>query len=198
MLDEKKRFRSEFKAIRRVYAEAERRGLSLMIARNATALPEYGSAWRVMLFDGLADEADTTFLLDEIIESGREAYLPRMIGPNEMEAALYDGETGSRESEYGFREPIGKRVARLSEIDLIFAPGLAFDMKGNRMGRGLGCYDKFLAGFSGSIGALAYESQIVSAIPADDRDVPMDFIVTESRVIRRAAHCRRWGDEGDG
>ena len=71
------------------------------------------------------------------------------------------------------------------KIDLILVPGLAFDAHGNRLGQGAGVYDRYLPHLrSGcmTIG-IAFDEQIVDAVPHDVHDTRVDYIVTPSRVI---------------
>lgn len=65
----------------------------------------------------------------------------------------------------------------------VLVPGIAFDERGYRIGYGAGYYDRFLARHDGPKIALAYECQLTREIPNEPHDVPMDMIVTESRVI---------------
>ena len=62
-------------------------------------------------------------------------------------------------------------------------PGLAFDVKGNRLGRGRGFFDALLRQAKGAKIALAHDFQLLDEVPADAHDVRVDFIVTESRVV---------------
>jgi 5-formyltetrahydrofolate cyclo-ligase len=66
---------------------------------------------------------------------------------------------------------------------LILVPGVAFDLQGNRLGRGKGFYDRLLAEIRGVKCGVAFEEQIVDEIPVGSHDAAMDFIVTPSRVI---------------
>ncbi|MHC4991150.1 MAG: 5-formyltetrahydrofolate cyclo-ligase, partial [Planctomycetota bacterium] len=56
---------------------------------------------------------------------------------------------------------------------------------GNRLGRGGGYYDRYLRRLrSGTtVVALAFDWQIVDTVPADDRDMAVNLIVTDRRVI---------------
>ena len=68
-----------------------------------------------------------------------------------------------------------RRLVPTEEIDLVIVPGLAFDLKGNRLGRGAGYYDRFLkilAPEVPSIG-LAFGFQIVEDIPVHLHDMPV-------------------------
>ena len=70
----------------------------------------------------------------------------------------------------------------LESIDLIIIPGIAFDCQGNRIGHGMGYYDKLLKK-NMNAHRLAFELQIVENIPTDRQDVKVEKIVTEERII---------------
>ena len=73
----------------------------------------------------------------------------------------------------------------IDKIDLLIIPGIAFDLKGYRIGYGKGYYDRFLSlGKSKCIMGLSYESQIINEIPNNEHDIPVDIIITEKRIIR--------------
>ncbi len=91
---------------------------------------------------------------------------------------------------YGIREPISQLIAE-KELELNTAwlvPGLAFTANGLRLGRGAGYYDRLFQHFpQGRRIGIAWEMQLLQKIPAEPWDTPMDYIVTESRII----DCRR-------
>ena len=65
------------------------------------------------------------------------------------------------------------------EIDAIVVPGVAFTVKGVRMGRGKGFYDRYLAqsGFAALKIGVCYREQLVPDIPAEPHDVAMDAVI---------------------
>lgn len=71
------------------------------------------------------------------------------------------------------------------ETDFILIPGLAFDFAGHRLGHGHGCYDKLLATFPAEIPrvALAFDWQVLPAIPSAPHDVPVHGIITPTRGL---------------
>ena len=75
------------------------------------------------------------------------------------------------------------RIVNPKDLDLVIVPGIAFDVYGNRIGYGHGYFDNFLKHISAAKIALAYEMQIVDEIPADEKDIRVDFIITEKRII---------------
>ena len=69
---------------------------------------------------------------------------------------------------------------------MVIVPGLGFDKDGNRLGRGRGFYDRFLAHpeFKGVACGLAFEEQFVSEIPVGPLDRHVDMLVTDKKVRR--------------
>ncbi len=72
---------------------------------------------------------------------------------------------------------------------LVATPGLAFDRAGNRLGRGKGYYDRFLAGARGALGrditaiGLGFSEQLVEEVPHTERDQRLDGVVTERESV---------------
>ena len=74
----------------------------------------------------------------------------------------------------------------IAMIDLVIVPGLGFDEFGNRLGRGRGFYDRFLAHpeFHGVACGLAFAAQLFGAIPVGPLDRQVDMLVTDAKVRR--------------
>jgi 5-formyltetrahydrofolate cyclo-ligase len=80
---------------------------------------------------------------------------------------------------YGVPEPVEHQYLRLRDVDLVVVPGLAFDKQGGRLGRGKGCYDRFLKRLpadTATIG-LAFDFQILPSVPAAAHDVNVDKVL---------------------
>ena len=76
----------------------------------------------------------------------------------------------------------------LNQLDLVFVPGVAFDFNGRRLGRGKGFYDRLLAEVRGYKCGVAFEVQVIAAVPEEPHDVRVDSILTPARwqLCRRA------------
>jgi 5-formyltetrahydrofolate cyclo-ligase len=68
---------------------------------------------------------------------------------------------------------------------MVFIPGLAFDLEGNRLGRGRGFFDRFLKRLGERVPyvALAYDFQIMEGLPVEKWDERVHHIITEKRII---------------
>lgn len=97
-----------------------------------------------------------------------------------MELREYRGEESMHRGAFGIMEPMGKRFTALSEISLAVIPGVAFDAKGNRLGRGRGYYDRLLPALKKSgvtTSGICFDFQILSSLPCEDHDIPVDFLI---------------------
>jgi 5-formyltetrahydrofolate cyclo-ligase len=111
--------------------------------------------------------------------AGMSLAAPRTGPESTMEFALLQGPTES--TALGFLQPIGE-IVEPGELDLIIAPALCLDEKGNRLGRGGGFFDRYLAEFSGSVAAVVYDHELLEAIPHEAHDKAVHYAVTQSRI----------------
>jgi 5-formyltetrahydrofolate cyclo-ligase len=89
--------------------------------------------------------------------------------------------------EFGIREPAAKCAEiPFGKFDLVLVPGVAFDLRGCRLGRGRGFYDRLLVEVRGVKCGVAFDDQIVNEIPAGTLDVQVDFILTATRCVKVA------------
>jgi 5-formyltetrahydrofolate cyclo-ligase len=81
---------------------------------------------------------------------------------------------------HGTCEPAVTQIMQVRDIDVVLVPGIAFDREGNRLGRGKGCYDRFLCTLqphTRTVG-LAFDFQIVSSLPVSACDVRVDRVLS--------------------
>ena len=73
-----------------------------------------------------------------------------------------------------------------NNFDLIIMPGVAFDIKGNRIGYGGGYYDKYFSHINGESNkiVLAYDFQIVNSIENKAHDIKVNCIITNNEFIK--------------
>ena len=95
-----------------------------------------------------------------------------------MELRIYTGNQDLRIGSYGILEPCGKLFEEYENIDVAVIPGMGFDLDGNRLGRGKGYYDRFLAKAKNvyKVG-ICFPFQFFKEIPATVFDVRMDKVL---------------------
>ena len=169
--------------------ERERLEKSRLAVSKLLNSREFLSAQTVVAYDSFGTEAGVHELLESCIRSGRELGLPR-IHKRDHGMTIYavkDLRVDLENNRLGFREPVADLPEiPVDKIGLIVVPGIAFDLAGNRLGRGSGYYDRFLAsaGLKAVICAVAFECQVLSALPAEKHDKRIHILFTENRVIR--------------
>jgi len=133
----------------------------------------------IAMYKSLPEEMNTEEIINDLIKKNKTILLPVM-DKNEIKFVEYTKEC--KKNCYNIEEPIGKIYE--GKIDAIIVPGLAFDLNKNRLGRGKGCYDKYLKNYNGIKIGLCKETQIIEKVPVEEHDIKMDIIVTEKRVIK--------------
>lgn len=186
----KRRLRREVLSLRDAMPEPERVRRSRAIAERLLGLPEIADARTVLTFSSFGSEVDTGPIVDGLIAVGVDVALPRIEGDRLVPVGYRPGD-GLTVARFGAREPSAGTVVPGDRIDVVVAPGVAFDRAGGRVGYGGGYYDRFLRGLSGRpfVVAVAFSLQVVEEVPTGHIDLPVDAIVTEHGVIR----CRDAG-----
>jgi 5-formyltetrahydrofolate cyclo-ligase len=156
-----------------------------------TSTQEFKRAQIIMVFLSLPNELDTTSLVLHAWQGMKRVLAPkvsweqRRMLPIEIQSLSDD----VSESPLGIREPAQGVPFPVANIDLVVVPGLGFDLNGNRIGRGRGFYDRFLAhrDWHGVACGLAFEDQVNEQVPTEALDMRVDMLVTDKAI-------RRFGD----
>ncbi len=139
----------------------------------------------IMLYMPLGNEVDTAEIIKDAFRDGKHLVFPvtdKSTGEITPHYAAED--TLFKRGAFSVFEPCATQVAELKQIDAVIVPGIAFDRLGNRVGFGKGCYDRLLQRTSAVKIGLCYEFQVCDEIAADPYDVKMDFLITESGMIK--------------
>lgn len=147
----------------------------------------YKKSKNIFIYVGFGSEIDTSIYIKKFLEDGKKIYVPRIGKVSRiMDAVEIDGLEDLKANKYGILEPSDENQGVNKDIlDLIILPGVAFDENGGRLGYGGGYYDTFLQdGLNGVTKVvLAYDFQIVKALPLEEHDIKADYIITEKRNI---------------
>lgn len=181
---------------------------NLQVAKNPAQAPP-STVWAG--FQAMSTEPDLRSAMQEASDKlSIEWAFPRVEG---QDLKFYvpqkaHGVAAFAANKWGILEPIPSHSRPVGEADLVglLVPGLGFDLRCNRIGRGAGYYDRALARWPSAVAnsnenkrhnmnspegvvkiGVAFDWQISEEeIPVESFDVPMDWVVTESRTIRRS------------
>ena len=172
---------------------------SLYAQENLLNLEKLKASNNILLFVSYGNEIKTETLLEELLKSGKKVFLPRTEKDDMDFFQISNTESVENQTEIGdFGIVVPKKNLKMlspKEIGkdfLILIPGLAFDKKGNRLGKGKGFYDKYLENvlqckskdnYPWLVG-FCYDFQIVDEVPTEKSDIPVDYVVSETRIIK--------------
>ncbi|MCM1451826.1 MAG: 5-formyltetrahydrofolate cyclo-ligase [Clostridium sp.] len=138
-------------------------------------------AEKILMYHSLPDEISTLDFLDRWGRT-KKFFLPRVNGVN-LDILPFD-RSALRLGAFQIEEPAGDDTVDIDEIEMIIVPGIAYDKRGNRVGRGKGYYDRLLAEAKALKVGLAYDFQLVDEIEAEPHDVKVDIIITDKGIYR--------------
>lgn len=181
--EQKKQLRNEIKQLRSLLSESDRQNMSQQIATFLEEIPEFNQAKTVFCYISYLDEVETHSLISAFLQQKYDLAVPKIINKTEMQAISLSDFSELGPDRRGILTPKSNRAATHS-FDIAITPGLAFTEKGERLGYGRGYYDRWFSQntVKTKIG-LAFEVQIVDALPLEETDLPLDMIVTEKRII---------------
>ncbi|NBI06254.1 5-formyltetrahydrofolate cyclo-ligase [Senegalia massiliensis] len=186
--DEKKELRKIVLKERKKLNKDAVNSLSDKIISYLIKMKEFKQSETIMVYLSFKQEVDTFNLIDKMRGLGKKVVITYTDKKENVliPCRLIDLEDSLEKNPFGYLEPKEDSIEKVnpSEIDLIITPGLAFDKKGNRVGYGGGYYDKLLKSAPQATKiAVSYDFQIFSEVPSEKFDIPVDYIVTPTRII---------------
>ena len=167
-------------------------------AQQLPQIPGWNKFRSALAFLSMKDEIDTRPIMETILNAGKPLFAPKVekenlvfyqINKNDMKSCTVAA--GKSFPDSICREPAADPACILTVDNfpvLVITPGMAFDRRYYRMGRGRGYYDRFFAALDESgrnytaLG-LCMNCQLVDKIPVDTWDKKMDMLLTESGLI---------------
>jgi 5-formyltetrahydrofolate cyclo-ligase len=169
---------------------------SARIAERLVRTPFWRDAGAVLVFLSMPGEVDTEPIIRAARAAGKLVAAPRVDGVSMRFHLLPADDGGLETGGLGIRQPpadspvfdpaAGSPAPRRT---LVVTPGLAFDRRKNRLGRGKGYYDRFLRSMRraapGRLSAVAvcFGPQLVEEVPSGAADQPVDCVVTEVETV---------------
>lgn len=145
------------------------------------ALDIFQTAKNIFIYSGMSDEVQTMDFIERW-KTEKNFYLPVIIG-DDIFFRRYTSKSALKAASLGILEPEGENYTDYRKVDLVIVPGVAFDRKMNRLGRGKGYYDRFLSTTSIPKVGICFDIQLKELIPSDNHDTKMNYIVSENEII---------------
>lgn len=148
---------------------------------------------RIACFLSFDGEISTQTTIQQILQYNQFCYLPKLkpFKPNRLWFMPYNKESKMCSNRYGIKEvnEMPNHAIKVSELDVVLLPLVAFDRTGNRLGMGGGFYDATFAHLKSKSSkplfiGLAYQFQLVEELPSDPWDLPLDGVCTEENFYR--------------
>ena len=178
---EKKRLRELLAQKRRLLSKDEVAELSSKIVVAVEQMPCFQEAKTVLIYYPTHNEVDLLPLIKRYKKE--KTFLFPVVHRKAMVACPYEGNSKMHRGKFNIPEPTTPPYT--GHIDMVLVPGVAFDKSGNRLGRGGGYYDRFIAclGRNTTLVGVGYDFQLVDKVPASRRDKKMQYIITPTNGV---------------
>ena len=175
----KKQIRSKILLKLKTQKEADQDRKSKIIKEKLFKLQIFQKAKRAMFYISFDGEVNTQEMIREAQKLGKIIAVPVCTIGRTIRPCILRYNARLAKGPYGIREPATKRFMNLKDLDLVIVPGIAFDKKGNRLGRGKACYDYFLQKLPKDIPVvgLAFGFQILPFLPTTKTDIGVNRVI---------------------
>lgn len=144
----------------------------------------YKNADTIMLYIPIGNETGTGEIIKKAYEDGKKCIFPVTDEASGIITPCYaDYNTEFVKGAFSVFEPSELKPVPPGDIDVIIVPGIAFDLKGARIGFGKGCYDRLLSQTKAVKVGYCYNLQLCDSLACEAHDINMDFLITESGLI---------------
>jgi 5-formyltetrahydrofolate cyclo-ligase len=182
--------RQRMRSVRRVLPKDACAARSAALCSRIIELPAFARARTVVGYVAFGNEADPCAALARAHEGGKRTGLVRVEGAGRLSVRAHRPGDPLAAHPLGMREPRADAPTLAeAEIDVILVPALGVDERGQRLGYGKGYYDRFLPRLPNATAiVLVYDFQLLFEMPAVEGDHPVDYVVTDKRVVEIAEH----------
>ena len=166
---------------RKAQKEGDRNRKSAGIMEKLFSLPEFEKAKVVGFYLSKPEEVGTLEAVEKACAMGKTVLVPVVEGEG-MRFVRYTSGCRIGLGPFGVPEPEKKEY--VTGKDVLIVPGVVFDRRGHRIGRGKGYYDRFLAERGVVKIGVAFDFQLIGKLPEEAHDIPMDIIITGKEILR--------------
>ena len=176
------------RALSRDDAETAGAAIAAEVSNRLQSVSTAGqSRGAVAAYNALPGEIDPTRSLALLHDAGRRIVLPVCRSDGHMDFCPWSPGDALVPRAFGVLEPTTEPID-VAEIGAVIVPGVAFDRLGNRLGHGVGYYDRFFDRCAQQSHdpyrlGIAYDFQVVELPAPEPWDIPMHIVISPSEVI---------------
>ena len=164
---------------------------SKSVLKNLLTLDFIKNKTNFFIYNSIKNEVDTAYIIDYLKHNNKVISYPLTIGDNMIAVIPTDNEWVLGD----FNVKIPKTYKETNKIDVAIIPLLACDKNLNRIGYGKGYYDKFLSKNDCLKVGICYYFQVIKNITPNAYDVPLDYIVTPTKIITKWKNLLRFAED---
>ena len=169
---------------RRIHTSEQVHADSHQIVAHLEEMDCFKQAQTIMVYYPMDNEVDLRSLVKKYADQKTFLLPCTSLRRRKIKVRTYVKGAPLKKGAFGIPEP--STPIYKGKIDLIIVPGIAYDLECHRLGRGGGCYDRFLKNFKKSIKiGVCYDFQLHDVIPHNFFDKSMDWVVTPSKTIEK-------------
>jgi 5-formyltetrahydrofolate cyclo-ligase len=176
-------------AARAAMSDSIRTDAGRLIRDHVLEMPEVAAAGTIAAYYSLGTEPDTHSLVFALWKRGSYVVLPLLLPDGDLDWASYEGPDSLVPGPRGLLQPAEppRGPGTVARADVVLVPALAVDVRGRRLGRGGGSYDRALARVGPQVPtiALLYDDELLPAVPAEGHDQAV-------RAVARPGHGITW------
>lgn len=183
----KENLRSQYKSTRINMLEEDKNNNDKSIFNKIISSKMYQENDTVLTFVSTKIEVDTLNLINYSLKIGKKVAVPKCVdGTRNMDFYLIKSLDDLEVATFFVLEPIISKCEKLENFSnsICIIPGLAFDIKGYRLGYGKGYYDRFLSNYNGINIGICYCSCTLSSLINGRYDKKVDYLITEKYIKR--------------
>lgn len=180
ILANKNQIRSQIRELKKQLSEDQKAQAADSVFMKIELLPEFKSAKTILMYWSTADELPTHKFVEKW--SVEKAILLPSVVEDDIKIKKYSSKENLKRGNLGIYEPKMNEVF-VGKIDLTIVPGVAFDLKKNRLGRGRGYYDRFFNNIETQKCGVAFDFQLLPSVPTNNDDKPMNKVISPTQII---------------
>ena len=148
------------------------------ITRQVLNLKEYQNSKVMFAFISMGKEPDTLEIIKDAWEKGKVVAAPVCLPGAKMEARQIKSFDDLKKGAYGILEPRdGLPVIDKHDFDFALIPCVSCDKEGNRLGYGMGYFDRYLEGTNFFKCMLCREKILSEIVPLEAHDIQMNTVI---------------------